>query len=167
MPHDPRPAERRRLDRFAVLPAALARDPGVTLQAKGLYALIRSYADHGAETGARPSQGRLCRDAGITPPRFRRIRDELVRGGWLEWKVTRTKKGKALRTDYLCLDGNARDTIAVIDGIADETNVGNVLTPSLVSPALPNRYSVPRALTEKRRDPRRPTSSMRGKRWTE
>lgn len=127
---------------FSPVPTALLRDPSISLQAKSLYALIRSYADFGQPEGAHPSQERLCEDCGITVATLRRLRKELKTVGWLTWKLLKTAKGDVQRTDYWCNDlphGSRRQ----------RGEVPSPMTGGVPSPMTSNRESLDReSLTE-------------------
>jgi hypothetical protein len=89
---------------FSPVPTALLRDPTISLQAKALYAVIRSYADFGKAGGAHPSQATLCKVAGISMSHLRRCREELRKAKWLRWTLLTAPSGDVRRTDYTCHD---------------------------------------------------------------
>ena len=60
-----------------------ARDPSVSLAARGIWRIIDSYADaHGL--GAYPSLTTIARHAILSTRQVRRLIDELSAAGWLE-----------------------------------------------------------------------------------
>jgi len=89
---------------FSPVPTALLRDASISLQAKALYAVIRSYADYGKGGGAYPSQATICRVAGISVSHLRRCREELRKAKWLRWTLLTSSAGDVRRTDYICND---------------------------------------------------------------
>lgn len=87
---------------FAKMPVNLVRDPAVSMQAKAMYALIRSFAKNDG-SGAFPSLSTLVEYTGATRQTVTRWRDELVDAGWL--RVTKQKRGDEwLSSTYDCYD---------------------------------------------------------------
>lgn len=88
---------------FAKTPVALTRDPNISMQAKALYAVIRSHARNSDGTGAFPSLKTLMDYTGATRQTVTRWRSELVEAGWI--KVTHQKRGKEwISSTYDCFD---------------------------------------------------------------
>lgn len=125
---------------FSPIPLALLRDPTISPQAKALYAAIRSYADFGRQSGARPSQAAICRDLGFkSETTFVKWRAELGAAGWLGWTVRRSESGRATSTDYLCHDQRSPAQM----GEVPRANGGRVPRANG-----DNREPIPRAHTE-------------------
>ena len=88
---------------FSKVPVELVRDPVISMQAKAMYAIIRSHAANSDGTGAFPSLSTLMEYTGATRQTVTRWRDELVAAGWL--RVTKQKRGDEwLSSTYDCFD---------------------------------------------------------------
>lgn len=75
---------------YAQISNALLRCPRISLQAKGFYALLKSYAWQDPATF--PGVKRLCKDTGASDNTIKKYRDELIEAGLLE--VKRRGRGK-------------------------------------------------------------------------
>lgn len=75
---------------YAQISNALLRSPHISLQAKGFYALLKSYAWQ--DPTSFPGVKRLREDTGASDNTLKKYRDELIRAGLLE--VKRRGRGK-------------------------------------------------------------------------
>jgi hypothetical protein len=68
---------------YSPFPHELARDPGISLQAKGLFAVYGSFVSVTDPT-AWPSEAHLCKlCGGKNPHTFRKYKRELLEAGWI------------------------------------------------------------------------------------
>lgn len=98
---------------FVQIPTRVLRNPKVSLQAKGLYATLISYAWYNAECF--PGQNRLAKDLGVTVKTIRNYLNELKKQGLLGWEqrgLNRTNMYKLLPIppSFTCYDTEGKKT---------------------------------------------------------
>lgn len=79
---------------YSPFPHELARDPGVSLQAKGLFAVYGSFVSVGDPT-AWPSENYLCKlCGGINVKTLRKYKGELLAQGWISQQQRQKENGQ-------------------------------------------------------------------------
>lgn len=74
---------------WARVPLALLEEPGITTHAIAVYVALKSFTDHGRETGARPSDTTIAERAGGCSVRsVSEARAFLKKRGWITWDHT-------------------------------------------------------------------------------
>lgn len=104
---------------YAQISNALLRCPVISLQAKGLYALLKSYAWQDAKTY--PGIKRLCKDTGASDNTLKKYRDGLVEVGLLEVR----KRGQGNTNLYIFKSLNK--FLESQTGAKQESQTGHVL----------------------------------------
>jgi DnaD/phage-associated family protein len=83
---------------YGIIPKLIMKDKSLSIEAKGIYAYIASYA--GAGTTAFPSVDLICGDLQISENRFHKNKKLLIDYGYIEVKRVRDKAGEFGRNVY-------------------------------------------------------------------
>lgn len=83
---------------YGIIPKLIMKDKSLSIEAKGIYAYIASYA--GAGTTAFPSVDLICGDLNISENRFRKNKKLLIDYGYIEVKRVRDKGGSFGKNVY-------------------------------------------------------------------
>lgn len=76
---------------YGNIPKLVMRDPKLSIEAKGLYAYLRSFS--GAGNTAFPSVELICHDLQISEKRFRKGKNALIKSGYITVKRERVPNG--------------------------------------------------------------------------
>jgi DnaD/phage-associated family protein len=108
---------------YGIIPKLVMRDESLSIEAKAIYAYLRSYS--GAGNTAFPSRELICHELGISINWFNKYKNELVKNGFVEIKQQRLENGfgKNIYTlpDIVCIQNV--DTRNVYTQIVDKQNV--------------------------------------------
>lgn len=116
---------------YSPFPHELARDPGVSLEAKGLFAVYGSFVSVGDPT-AYPSEQYLCKLCGVNDRTFRKYKRELREHGWISQVQRKRENGQfstLLVTRYYHPSMNPFFSIKSTDGqktAVGKTDVGKL-----------------------------------------
>lgn len=83
---------------YGIIPKLIMKDKSLSIEAKGIYAYIASYA--GAGTTAFPSVDLICGDLNISENRFHKNKKLLIDYGYIEVKRVRDKGGSFGKNVY-------------------------------------------------------------------
>lgn len=129
---------------WSAIPHELTRDPNISLQAKGLYAIYGSFVSVTDPT-AWPSEDYLCHLCGdLNPKTFRKFKRELIAAGWISQVQRRASNGRhstLLITRYASPRLNVWYTSKFTDDqktVGGETDGGEI-TPQEQEPKTPTK----------------------------
>lgn len=83
---------------YGIIPKMLMKDKELSIEAKGIYAYIASYAGNGST--AFPSVNLICSDLNISENRFHKHKVVLIEKGYIQVEQERTGKGMFKRNIY-------------------------------------------------------------------
>lgn len=120
---------------YGIIPKLIMKDKSLSIEAKGIYAYIASYA--GAGTTAFPSVDLICGDLNISENRFHKNKKLLIDYGYIEVKRVRDKAGAFGKNVYTIKQTVSPPTLQ-FEGMVPTLQIPCMGIPSMDIPGMEN-----------------------------